>query len=368
MARPAKSEIENRCAALREALGISAAQLAAEIGVTRQTIYSIEAGRYLPSAIIALRLARALHTTVEELFRLSDPPETAAHSPDEAFLLSNEPLRPGQSVQLARVGRRLVASPPPAAAWYLPPADAIVAESSTAHKTLVQPFHPAQEIANRIVIAGCDPGMSILARHARAAGIELVLVHRNSTQSLELLQRDTVHIAGSHLHDNPTERSPSKRSMAVVSFAWWEVGFVTAPRNPKKIRTVEDLDRPDVLLRNREPGSGARAFLDAAIQALGLRSTAVRGYSVCAQGHLDAAHVVSTGEVDCCIATRAAAQRFGLGFVPLGRERYDFVLRRRELATPAIRDLLDLIAGAKLRRELGMLGYESVLSGQTAQH
>lgn len=45
-------------------------ELAELVGVTRQTIYSIERGNYAPSVALALRLAAAFKTTVEKLFAL----------------------------------------------------------------------------------------------------------------------------------------------------------------------------------------------------------------------------------------------------------------------------------------------------------
>jgi len=50
--------------------------------------------------------------------------------------------------------------------------------------------------------------------------------------------------------------------MAVVTFARWEEGLVIAPGNPKNIHGVEDLQRKNVTLMNREAGSGSRALLD----------------------------------------------------------------------------------------------------------
>jgi putative transcriptional regulator len=53
--------------------GLSQQALAERVGVSRQTIISIEKGRFRPSVELALRLARALDTTVEQLFVLDDP-------------------------------------------------------------------------------------------------------------------------------------------------------------------------------------------------------------------------------------------------------------------------------------------------------
>ena len=47
--------------------------LADRLGVTRQTVLSIEKGKYTPSVALALRLARIFGVTVEELFQLDGP-------------------------------------------------------------------------------------------------------------------------------------------------------------------------------------------------------------------------------------------------------------------------------------------------------
>jgi len=52
----------------RTALGLSQGQLATAMNVSRQTINSIETGRYVPSLQLALGLARYFETTVEEMF------------------------------------------------------------------------------------------------------------------------------------------------------------------------------------------------------------------------------------------------------------------------------------------------------------
>lgn len=49
---------------------ISQADLADSIKVSRQTINSIETGRFIPSTVLALKIARVFKTTVEEIFEL----------------------------------------------------------------------------------------------------------------------------------------------------------------------------------------------------------------------------------------------------------------------------------------------------------
>jgi putative molybdopterin biosynthesis protein len=207
----------------------------------------------------------------------------------------------------------------------------------------------------------------------RASGIELVLAHRNSSQSLELLKEGCIHIAGTHLRDDSSSESNipeigrlfPKESVAVISFAVWEEGILTARGNPKNIRGIEDLARPGVSSINREKGAGARKLLDAEIKRLGINPRKVRGYEQTAPGHLPAAWQVQIGAADCCISTRAAARVFGLGFIPLMSERYDLAVRREHLDLPGVQALLDTLNRSSFRRELeGLGGYDAKDAGQ----
>lgn len=60
--------MRNRVRDLRAGRDLSQAALAEALGVSRQTINSIEAGRYLPSLPLALKLARFFGHHVEEIF------------------------------------------------------------------------------------------------------------------------------------------------------------------------------------------------------------------------------------------------------------------------------------------------------------
>jgi putative transcriptional regulator len=57
---------------LRVDRGLSQAQLAAAMQVSRQTINSIEVGRYTPSLGLAIALARYFETSVEEMFHVQE--------------------------------------------------------------------------------------------------------------------------------------------------------------------------------------------------------------------------------------------------------------------------------------------------------
>ena len=60
--------MENRIAALRKERRISQAELAEAVSVTRQTIISLESGRYNASLLLAHKIAKYFSTTIEDIF------------------------------------------------------------------------------------------------------------------------------------------------------------------------------------------------------------------------------------------------------------------------------------------------------------
>ncbi len=364
--------VKNNLAHYRLTRGLSAIEMAKSIGVSRQTIYAMETGTYVPNTLLALRLSQVLGVKVEDLFQIESA-EPPAHTEAVELLPAEQEAQPGLPVQLCPVEDKLVAVLPAPSAWSLPPADAVLIEAGKRPgKGRVQLFHEEKHFRMRLLIAGCDPGISVLLRHLQREGVEAVVAYRNSSQSLDLLKQSYIHIAGSHLRDAATGESnlPAVRkhfpkgSVAVVSYAIWEEGIVVARSNPKAIKGIEDLARRDVTIINREPGSGARLMLDNHLQHAGITPKAVRGYKDMATGHLPAAWQVKTGAADCCLATKTAACVFGLDFIPLASERYDLVIRKDNLALPGVQILLDTLGRTSFRRELeGLGGYDTRISG-----
>jgi putative transcriptional regulator len=66
MVKPTK--VTNSIRAVREAAGMTQAELARRVGVTRQTLIAIEQGRYSPTLELAFQLARAFDVGLDDLF------------------------------------------------------------------------------------------------------------------------------------------------------------------------------------------------------------------------------------------------------------------------------------------------------------
>jgi putative molybdopterin biosynthesis protein len=360
---------------IRRQRGISAAQLATLAGVSRQTVHAIEAGDYVPNTTLALQLAQFLEVRVEELFSLEQDPGEAPKPVTVDLIGPAEPLRKGQPVRICRVGKQLIGVSAASQPAMLPTADGVVVETSKrTRQAEVHVFQSDPEEGKRLLIAGCDPGMSLLAQHlARFDDVDLVVAQASSQQALEWLKLGKVHVAGSHLRDSSSgeynlpaiKRLFPQGAVKVVTFAIWEQGFVLQSGNPKHIRSAADLARKDVRIVNREKGAGSRELLDQKLREAGVPADAVNGYKRVAPGHLPAALAVSLNEADCCVATRSAARALGLGFIPLATERYDLVVRRQLLRLPAVQALFDVLNRAAIRRKLEVLaGYDTSHTGE----
>src|SRR5215467_12382037 len=114
-----KTAVKNQLAETRRSRGIGASDLARRINVSRQTIYAIEAGSYVPNTEVALHLAQELEVTVDELFTLGQdlqrPPESLA-----AEVLSGTRVAKGQPVRVCQVESRWVSVPVSASPYYMP--------------------------------------------------------------------------------------------------------------------------------------------------------------------------------------------------------------------------------------------------------
>jgi molybdate-binding protein/DNA-binding XRE family transcriptional regulator len=361
--------IRNRVAAVRQSRGLSAAKLASMAGLSRQSIYAIESGDYVPNTTVALQLARILEVPVEELFAL----------PNEAPLRTRSaPIRllapPGQPADLplrtALVAGTLVAVPASPVSSFLPEANALLTASPHRAQVLEGPEAAS---GKALVLAGCDPALGILAHMVeRLTGFEVLLAHASSRTAIDWLKQGLVHIAGSHLQDARTgafnlpyvEKTLGKGRARLVTFAHWHEGFVVPRGNPRGIATAESLAQKRLRIVNRESGSGARQLLDQLLSRISQDPAQLAGYAEEASSHLAAAYRVSTGQADCCIATPSAARAYALDFVPLREERFDLVFTPDTADLPSTRALLDVLQRASLRNRLHTLaGYNAASTG-----
>ena len=341
--------------------------------MSRQTIYAIEAGTYIPNTEVALKLARELKTTVEELFSTQEEFLSSSGLLPTELLSSAAPAK-GQPVRISKIGSRWVSVPVSAIPYYLPEADGVIGRVNYGGRANLAVFDQEEAFQKRLVLAGCDPATNLLARMVeRITGIEIVTAAASSKLALEWLKEGKVHIAGSHLEDPETgeynlpflKHEFPGEDFRVVTFAQWEEGLVVARRQSERRSGRLSTWRrrtcgSRIASRDRE---AARCWMKCWASA-GVRAGQVEGYHRISYGHLAAAYTVASEEADCCLATRSAARTFGLDFVPLRFERYDLVMRKQTMELPAAQAFLDVLQRGTLRKRLEVLaGYDTSRTG-----
>ncbi len=360
---------------LRVTAGYSRQDLAQKVGLTRQAIHAIERNQYLPSTEVSLRLAEVLGCSVEDLFRVKSDGIILG-----AKVVGSIPNDfPTTRAKVTFVGGRFLAIPVAEFGDILNftvAADGLILGLMQTERGWVlrkesqvgvQLFRDLRVLKEQIVIAGCDPAIFLAEEHFRRCHGEATVIGwpMGSLAALQALKRGEVHIAGIHVVDHGSgefnlpflKKHLKGKDFTVIRFAAWMQGFLVKKGNPKRVKQVSDITKRGVRLINREEGAGARILLDGLLEANGIPATAVSGYPHLVRSHLEVGKTIMENSVDVGIGVESAAKLYGLDFVPLQEERYDFVIPNQYLCGhPRISEFLDVLVSRPLRTEIEALG------------
>ena len=214
-----------------------------------------------------------------------------------------------------------------------------------------------------------DLALESAAEHL-AKYFHLLSLPVGSLDGLVNLRQGLCQISGAHLLDENGEYNTSyirhffpDRDVEVITLAYRTQGLMLSSGNPKGIKNIADLARPNVRFANRNAGSGTRLWIDQELKRLGISPDNITGYENVVKTHSEAAALIEGNKADVSLGLQAAAHQHGLDFIPLFEERYDLVLpRENEKATTP---LLDYLQTKSFRSALNILtGYNSAHSGE----
>ena len=308
----------------------------------------------------------------------------------EAHLGRKLPSKPGLEehirVILGIVGDRVIALPLAGGAGMMTSlvrADGIlrippeVSGYSEGDPAAVEVLTSGKALYNRLLAIGShDLTIDLLASCIKERSEGRITISSSNVGSmggLLAIDRGIAHFAGSHLLDTQTgdynrsyiPRFIRKAPVALVTLVHRCQGFMIAKGNPKGIRGIDDLTRPDVALINRQAGSGTRILLDYELQRAGIDPSGIAGYRGEEYTHMSVAMAVSSGRADVGMGILGAAQALDLDFIPVARERYDLVFPENLLRDERILLLLDIIRSASfIEQVLALGGYEVEETGR----
>jgi molybdate-binding protein/DNA-binding PadR family transcriptional regulator len=234
---------------------------------------------------------------------------------------------------------------------------------------------PGREPGALIAIGSDDPLLDLLTRFLARQHPEVHFSAQpvGSLGGLLALQERRADLAGIHLLDvdSGEYNTPFVRHIlpeepvVLVNLAYREQGLLVAPGNPKGIRDLRDLARPDVRFVNRQRGSGTRLLLYLRLRQAGVDPQTIHGYDGEAPTHSAVAATITAGTADVGPGLRAVAQAWGLGFLPLGQERFDLAITRAVFDSPRLRALREVIHQTDFRQAAALLsGYDVTRLGE----
>ena len=287
-------------------------------------------------------------------------------------------------VQLRRVHGELVTDPLPRGAGALSSlvrADGLllvpagVDRHAAGSRVEVELCRDAGDLARTIALAGSDDlALDLAASALQGSDYGLNLALSRAGRSRGWRRCATGHAISPELPcsipppectDPAIWRECSRAAISPVPLSSRSRGLIVAAGNPLGLGGIKDLAESAVRYVNRQPGSTTRALLDRELARLDIPAGSVRGYRREAPGHLGVAASVVAGRSECGLGLKAAAQAYGLGFVPFVTEPYEIVLETDFLDDPLIAPLWELLASASFQAAVAALGgYETSEMGR----
>ncbi len=248
-------------------------------------------------------------------------------------------------------------------------------------KVEVHLYKSKAELERTIFCIGShDLTLDLLAQFLAEHDRRFVSANVGSQGGLIALRRGEAHLAGSHLLDPQTggynisyiRQYMPDIPVKVVALVGREQGLLVRRGNPKGIKTLGDLSRPEaraeqsrsVRFVNRQRGAGTRVLLDYHLNLMGISTDSIQGYNQEEYTHLGVAAAVASGRADCGLAVAAAAQALDLDFIPLFQERYDLVIPKEYADGDLLAPLFGLLAGRGFREAVSrLMGYDVSVMG-----
>lgn len=163
--------------------------------------------------------------------------------------------------------------------------------------------------------------------------MDVKVINVGSMGGIKAIRRSEADIAGVHLlnpdtlkYNDFTDDQELMDKAVLVKGYRREQGFVVPRGNPDMIHDISDIRDRKVRFVNRNPGSGTRVLVDKMLRDNGIEPTEIVNFSYDVRTHNAVANAIWSGRADAGVAIRQAAVMYGLDFVPIGPEEYDFLV------------------------------------------
>ncbi len=228
-------------------------------------------------------------------------------------------------------------------------------------------LRPLSQIKRTIVITGShdpliDELANLLVEADRNAGI--ASSHVGSMGGLMAVKRGEAHLCGTHLLDESSnqynipyvQKQFPKGGVILVECVYRQQGLMVAMGNPYGIRDLSDVARLKLDFVNRQKGAGTRILTDYIMKQQGIDIADLRGYQREEFTHTGVAAQIAGKTADAGMGIYSAAKIYGLDFVPVCEEQYDFLVSAESWDLPMVQKMIEVLSSASFRQRLQDLG------------
>jgi putative molybdopterin biosynthesis protein len=225
----------------------------------------------------------------------------------------------------------------------------------------VQLLAQGLEPADLVIIGSHCVGLDMLVGRLVRQGLRPKVLYVGSMGGAKAAARGECDIASVHLMDPASGRYnqhllddtvtllPGYRRMQGLVFLEGDARFADKSLEKGVDAALAD---PQCTMVNRNAGSGTRVLID---RLLGAHRPA--GYGVQTKSHNAVAAAVRQGRADWGVAIDTVARQYGLGFIALQEEHYDFIVPKASLDRPAVRAFRALLAEQAVQEQLRQMGF-----------
>jgi putative molybdopterin biosynthesis protein len=220
----------------------------------------------------------------------------------------------------------------------------------------------AEHAPDLVVMGSHDVALDVVVGALAERGLRARTIAVGSLGGVNAASRGECDVAPVHLVDPATgiynkhllepglALVPGWRRMQGFVFRSGDVRFAGLSAEAALQAALAD---PAILMVNRNAGSGTRVLIDSL-----LRSVKPAGYANQPRSHNAVAAAVAQDRADWGVAIEPVARLYGLGFLPIAPEHYDFLLVEARRQRPAVQAFLEVLRDETTRERIRALGME----------
>jgi putative molybdopterin biosynthesis protein len=227
-------------------------------------------------------------------------------------------------------------------------------------------FMPAEMVFSGSHCLGLELIISMMRKIDPSIKVKSIYI--GSIGGVKSIKRNESDIAGIHILDETSKKYnlPILKqfhmldNVVLVRGYKRKQGYIVQNGNPKGIKSFEDLIKNNLVFINRNIGSGTRLLIDMNLKQMAEKlkisfkelTNNIDGYHIAAKSHSAVAAAIYQKKADVGIGIKTVAEIYGLDFIPIKNENYDFLIHKDSIQKKSVKIFLDILRSEEFKNSL----------------